>query len=62
MSEFGDLHFEGITLDRVFQFLEVDAALIGKWVKQVEVLQGPLLVAKDQVDPEVEVVGHIITL
>jgi hypothetical protein len=29
LSEFGDLHLEGITLDRVFQLLEVDAALIG---------------------------------
>ena len=62
LPEFGDLHLEGIALDRVLQLLEVDAALIGKWVEQVEVLQGPLLVPKDQVDPEVQVVRHVLTL
>ena len=62
LSEFSDLHLEGITLDGVLQLLEVDAALIGEWVEQVEVLQGPLLVPKDQVDPEVQVVGDVLTL
>jgi hypothetical protein len=62
LPEFGNLNLEGIALDRVLQLLEVDAALIGKWVEQVEVLQGSLLVPEDQVDPEVKVVRHVLTL
>ena len=62
LSKFCDLHLEGVSLDRVFQLLEIETAFIGKWVEQVEVLQGPLLMPKDQVDPEVQVVGHILTL
>ena len=31
-------------------------------MEQVEVLQGPLLVPEDQVDPEMQVVGHVLAL
>lgn len=61
LPELSDLYLKSNSLDRVLKLLEVDAAFIGQRMKEVKVVDGPLLRPKDQVNPEMKVVRDIIT-
>ena len=52
LSEFSDLNFESDSLYWVFQLFKVDSAFVGQGMEEVIVLNRPLLVPKDKVDPE----------
>ena len=65
LPKVGDLHLHGPPRDGVLDSVHVHGVLVGQVVKHVARLDGvlaALLVAEDQVDPVVEVSGHVVRL
>lgn len=61
LAEFGDLHFEGNPLYWVVHEFKIDTTLICHGVEEVQVVNRSLLVAKDQVNPEMKVNTDVFT-
>lgn len=62
LPELSNLDLEGHTLDWVLEALEVYAPFIGKRVEEIQILDGALAAAEDQVYPLVDVVRYVLTL
>lgn len=60
LTEFRDLYFKSCPLYGVTQSFEVDPALVGHWVEYIVILNRTLLRAKDQINPQVDVLRHIV--
>lgn len=65
LSEFVDLALDTHFFDWVFDLFDVDHALVGERVEEVEGFDGflpSLLVAKDQINPLMQVVRYVLRL
>lgn len=61
LAKLGDLHFEGNSFYWIVHAFKVDATLISHGMEEVQVLNRSLLMAKDQVNPEMKVVADVFT-
>lgn len=62
LAELRNLSLKSEPLHRVIQDLQIDFALVSYWMEHVIVLDRALLCAKDEVDPLVKILTHIVRL